>query len=176
MEITKRFKNALAAFTKTNNGGPDPNSFLRYGSRRMPSTWSTPEISDEDFYTGLGFAVVNKRANRSVVIGKKFLYTNAKESVIARANEKGEKIVHPYLNLIRESTDFSERDFWYDISTYLDLEGVYYLMAVRAVTASGKVGNIQKFTLLNPYNIRAVVDTRGNLGGYIEQRNDSAVS
>ena len=172
MEITKRFKNALAAFTKTNNGGPDPNSFLRYGSRRMPSTWSTPEISDEDFYTGLGFAVVNKRANRSVVIGKKFLYTNAKESVIARANEKGEKIVHPYLNLIRESTDFSERDFWYDISTYLDLEGVYYLMAVRAVTASGKVGNIQKFTLLNPYNIRAVVDTRGSLGGYIEQRND----
>lgn len=172
MEITKRFKNALAAFNKTTNGGPDPNSFLRYGSRRMPSTWSTPEISDEDFYTGLGFAVVNKRANRSVVIGKKFLYTNAKESVIARANEKGEKIVHPYLNLIRESTDFSERDFWYDISTYLDLEGVYYLMAVRAVTASGKVGNIQKFTLLNPYNIRAVVDTRGNLGGYIEQRND----
>ena len=60
MEITKRFKNALTAFTKTNNGGPDPNSFLRYGSRRMPSTWSTPEISDEDFYTGLGFAVVNK--------------------------------------------------------------------------------------------------------------------
>lgn len=172
MEITKRFKNALAAFNKTTNGGPDPNSFLKYGSRRMPSTWSTPEISDEDFYTGLGFAVVNKRANRSVVIGKKFLYTNAKESVIARANEKGEKIVHPYLNLIRESTDFSERDFWYDISTYLDLEGVYYLMAVRAVTASGKVGNIQKFTLLNPYNIRAVVDTRGNLGGYIEQRND----
>jgi len=172
VEITKRFKNALAAFNKTTNGGPDPNSFLKYGSRRMPSTWSTPEISDEDFYTGLGFAVVNKRANRSVVIGKKFLYTNAKESVIARANEKGEKIVHPYLNLIRESTDFSERDFWYDISTYLDLEGVYYLMAVRAVTASGKVGNIQKFTLLNPYNIRAVVDTRGNLGGYIEQRND----
>lgn len=172
MEITKRFKSALAAFVKTNNGGPDPNAFLRYGSRRMPSTWTTPEISDEDFYTGYGFAVVNKRANRSVVLGKKFLYTSAKDEIIKEANENGERIVHPYLDLIRDSIDFSERDFWYDISTYLDLEGIYYLMAVRTVTPNGRVGNIQKFTLLNPYNIKRVVNSKGELGGYIEHNTD----
>lgn len=134
----------------------------------MPSTWSTPEITDEDFYTGYGFAVINKRANRSVVLGKKFLFTDANEDIVKKANEKGEKITHPYLDLIRDSIDFSERDFWYDISTYLDLEGVYYLMAVRTVTASGKVGNIQKFTLLNPYWVRQVVNNKGELGGYVE--------
>lgn len=135
----------------------------------MPSTWSTPEITDEDFYTGYGFAVVNKRANRSVVLGKKFLFTDAKEEIISKANENGIRVTHPYLDLIRDSVDFAERDFWYDISTYLDLEGIYYLMAVRAVTATGKVGNIQKFSLLNPYWIRPVTNRDGYLGGYVEQ-------
>lgn len=134
----------------------------------MPSTWSTPEITDQDFYTGYGFAVVNKRANRSVVLGKKFLFTEAKEPIVKKANADKTTVIHPYLDLIRNSIDFAERDFWYDISTYLDLEGIYYLMAVRTVTASGKVGNIQKFSLLNPYWVRQIVNTKGELGGYIE--------
>lgn len=172
MKIINRIKNAVVAFNKTQNGGPDPNAFLKYGSRRMPSTWSTPEISDQDFYTGYGFAVINKRANRSVVLGKKFLYTEAKEDVIKKANENGTRIVHPYLEKIRDSIDFTERDFWYDISTYLDLEGIYYLMAVRTVTSSGNVGNIQKFVLLNPYNVRQITNSKGELGGYIERNGD----
>lgn len=174
MDITNRIKNALAAFNKKENSvGVDPNAYLRYGSRnKMPSTWSTPEINDEDFYTGYGFAVINKRANRSVVLGKKFLYTDAKDEIIEEANKKKQSVTHPYLTLIRDSLDFSERDFWYDISTYLDLEGVYYLMAVRAVTAGGKVGNIQKFTLLNPYKVKPVVNSKGELGGYVEQRHN----
>lgn len=168
MDITSRLKNAVAAFKKTENTvGIDPNAFLRYGPKRMPSTWSTPEITDADFYTGYGFAVINKRANRSVVLGKNFLFTDAKEEIVKRANDEGTRVVHPYLKLVRESVDFSERDFWYDISTYLDLEGVYYLMAVRTV-AGGRVGNIQKFTLLNPYWIRRVVNADGELGGYVE--------
>ena len=170
MEIKNRLINALAAFGKTNNntGGSDPNAFLKYGSRRMPSNWTTPEINDEDFYTGYGFAVINKRANRSVVLGKKFLYTEATEDIINEANEKGTTVVHPYLKLIHDSIDFSERDFWYDISTYLDLEGIYYLMAVRTVAPSGKVGNIQKFAMLNPYWVKPVINSKGELGGYAE--------
>lgn len=167
MEITNRIKNALAAFKKNNNAGVDPNTFLRYGSRRMPSNWSTPEISDQDFYTGYGFAVINKRANRSVVLGKKFLFTDAKDNIIKEANDGGLSITHPYLKLIRNSIDFAERDFWYDVSTYLDLEGLYYLMAVRTV-AGGRVGNIQKFSLLNPYWVRQVINSDGELGGYVE--------
>lgn len=168
VEIRNRFINAIAAFTKTNNsGGADPNAFLKYG-KTMPSTWSTPRITDEDFYTGYGFAVINKRANRSVVLGKKFLYTEAKEEIIEEANSANTRIMHPYLELIHDSVDFSERDFWYDISTYLDLEGIYYLMAVRTVTSSGKVGNIQKFTMLNPYWVKPVINSKGELGGYAE--------
>lgn len=170
MDIRNRFINALAAFGKTNNtsGGADPNAFLKYGSRRMPSTWTTPEINDEDFYTGYGFAVVNKRANRAVVLGKKFLFTEAKEELIDIANENGLTVTHPYLTLIRNSDEFAERDFWYDISTYLDLEGIYYLLAVRTVTPSGRVGNIQKFELLNPYWVKPVINNKGQLGGYAE--------
>lgn len=171
--ITNTFRNIVSSFTKNSaeRGLSDPYEFFRNGPRRMPATWSMAEISDKDFYTGYGFAVVNKRANRSVVLGKRYLFTDAKESVIAEANEKGERIVHPYLDLIRNSTDFSERDFWYHISTYLDLEGVYYLMAVRAVSPSGRVGHIQRFSMLNPYNVRAVTNPRGEIGGYIERRN-----
>jgi len=169
VEITNRIINALAAFGKTNNNvGSDPNSFLKYGARRMPSKWTTPDINDEDFYTGYGFAVINKRANRSVVLGKKFLFTETTEELMKQANDAGTSIIHPYLQLINDSTDFSVRDFWYNISTYLDLEGIYYLMAVRTVTGSGKVGNIQKFTLLNPYWVKPVTNTKGELGGYAE--------
>ena len=171
--ITNTFRNIVSSFTKNSaeRGLSDPYEFFRNGPRRMPATWSMAEISDKDFYTGYGFAVVNKRANRSVVLGKRYLFTDAKESVITDANEKGERIVHPYLDLIRDSIDFSERDFWYSISTYLDLEGVYYLMAVRAVSPSGRVGHIQKFSLLNPYNVRAVANPKGEVGGYVEQIN-----
>ena len=170
MEIKNRLINALAAFGKTNNntGGSDPNAFLKYGSRRMTSNWTTPEINDEDFYTGYGFAVINKRANRSVVLGKKFLYTESTEQIMQEANDGGKSVTHPYLDLIHNSIDFSERDFWYDISTYLDLEGIYYLMAVRTVTQSGKVGNVQKFTMLNPYWVKPVINSKGELGGYAE--------
>lgn len=171
MDIANRFKSALAAFKKTENHGQvDPNSYLKFGGRnRMPSTWSTPEITDQDFYTGYGFAVINKRANRSVVLGKKFLFTEADEDIVKRANEEGKRVNHPYLSLIKDSIDFAERDFWYDISTYLDLEGVYYLMAVRTVGANGRVGRIQKFSLLNPYNVRPVINRQGELGGYVER-------
>lgn len=171
VDIFNRLNNAVAAFRKTKNeSGVDGNAFLKYGKNRMPSTWSTPQITDSDFYTGYGFAVINKRANRSVVLGKKYLFTDAKEDIIKKANDKGTRIVHPYITLIRDSIDFAERDFWYNISTYLDLEGIYYLMAVRTVTASGKVGNIQKFSLLNPYHVKPVVNSQGELGGYVEQR------
>lgn len=165
MDISKRIKNAVAALRKTQNTGVDPNTFLRYGSRKMPSTWSTPEINDEDFYSDLGFAVINKRANRSVVLGKNFLFTKTTDDI---KNKDGNQIVHPYLSLIRDSIDFAERDFWYDISTYLDLEGIYYLMAVRTVLKNGSVGNIQKFSLLNPYWVKPVVNSDGQLGGYVE--------
>lgn len=169
MDIFNKIKNALAGTPKTTNGIPavDGNAYLRYGKKNMPSTWSTPEISDQDFYSGIGWAVINKRANRTVTIGKKFLYTEAKEEIVKKANEENKQVIHPYIDLIRDSDEFTQRDFWYDISTYLDLEGVYFLMAVRTVSGN-RIGNIQKFVLLNPYWVRQVVNDKGELGGYVE--------
>lgn len=171
MDIKNIIASTFSVFKKTKNNSntglvTDPNTFLKYG-KKMPSSWTIPQITDEDFYTGYGFAVINKRANRSVVIGKKFLHTEANQPVMDEANKKGERIVHPYLDLIRNSTDFSERDFWYNISTYLDLEGVYYLMAVRAKGATMS-SRVQKFVLLNPYWIRQVTNSKGEVGGYVE--------
>lgn len=93
MDITNRIKNAVGAFMKAqNDSGVDGNAFLRYGSRRsMPAMWSQPEITDKDFYTGYGFAVINKRANRAVSLGKNYLYTKANEKIVKDANKKGKR-------------------------------------------------------------------------------------
>lgn len=183
MKLTTRAVNAFNAFTnsnieKTNNSSRGSASdFLNFGSRNkaLMQDWSQVEMSDQDMYTGYSYAAIQKRANRASALGKKFLFTDAAKPLLLKAKESGEEIEHPYLKLIRQSKEFSRRKFWHDISTYLDLEGVYYLMAVRAikVNANGetKVGAIQKFQMLNPYQVRRVTkQSDGTLGGYIESK------
>lgn len=180
MNITERVVNAYAAFAgnqKTENSVTDGNAFLRYGNRhkRILQDWSQVEMSDEDMYTGYSYAAIKKRANRSSVLGKRFLYTDAAPKVMEASKQKDEELKHPYLDLIKKSKEFSQRRFWHDISTYLDLEGVYYLMAVRAISENAdgttKVGEIQKFVMMNPYNVRRVRnESTGEIGGYIESR------
>lgn len=185
MSLADRVVNAYSAFTNENKQPKAKNDnratsfdFLRYGNKKnkpLRQDWSQVEISDQDMYTGDAYAVINKRANRASALGKRFLYTEASETVMAAAKEKGKEIEHPYLELIRKSKDFSRRKFWHDISTYLDLEGVYYLMAVRAIKTNKKgeveVGAVQKFQMLNPYQVRRVTKASdGTLGGYIESK------
>lgn len=192
MKFTTRVKNAVGAFSKNdtpevakNSNSPLSREFFRSGSKNKPllQDWSQVEMSDQDMYTGYSYAAIKKRANRASALGKKFLYTEASKEVMAKAKEaKNEtEIEHPYLTLIKESTEFTRRKFWHDISTYLDLEGVYYLMAVRAVAEKKdakegeldvKVGAIQKLVMLNPYNVRRVVKkSDGTIGAYIESKN-----
>lgn len=179
MKFTNRVKNAISAFNenKANNSLQNPAAdFLRYGNRKpMLQDWSQVEMSDEDMYTGYSYAAINKRANRASVLGKNFLYTKATDALMESAKKADKTVEHPYLPLISGSKEFAENDFWREISTYLDLEGIYYLMAVRAVAqqqdGTVKVGAIQKFVLLNPYEVRRVVsDANGTIGGYIESR------
>lgn len=135
----------------------------------MAPAWSETMISDRDMYSGFGYATIVRRANRTAVLGKRYLFTNAARSIMEAANNDKSQIVHPYLPLIRESKNFSEREFWYNISTYLDLEGVFYLYASRRVYADGRLGAVQSFSLLNPYRIRQVINqATGELGGYVE--------
>jgi portal protein len=179
--IFNRVKNAVQAFTEskqTNSMTNDAADFLRFGPRHKPmlQEWSQVEMSDQDMYTGYPYAVIKKRANRTAALGKRFLYTEASKPMMEAAKKQEKELEHPYLELIRKSKEFTTRRFWHDISTYLDLEGVYYLMAVRAVSTSPngdvKVGAVQKFSMLNPYNIRKVIrESDGTIGGYIETKN-----
>lgn len=80
-------------------------------------------------------------------------------------------MVHPYLEVIQKSKSFTDQEFWRDISTYLDLEGVYYLLAIRATGSKTMKGNIQEFKLLNPYDITRVLNSETlKVEGYIENR------
>ncbi|MFA5300258.1 MAG: phage portal protein, partial [Lutibacter sp.] len=138
-----------------------PKEFLKYGNRGMRSDWTDVVMSDADLYTGYGYAAIRNRANKVARIATKEITTESSKK----------NFEHPYIETISKSPTFSNYNFWQSISTYLDLEGVYYLMAIRAVSPE-KVGHIKEFKLLNPYNIRRVMDKDGiNVGGYIETKN-----
>jgi len=139
----------------------------------MSQDWSSVLMSDQDIYTGYPYGIINKRANKLAYLAISNLHTDTSKDISTKDAEKG--IVHPYLQLIDKSPSFSNFKFWHDISVFLDLEGVYYVMAVRNFennNDSTRYGDIQDFEMLNPYNIRRVVNARTlELGGYVEHRN-----
>lgn len=174
MDIANKIKNLFGSSQKINNAstsGVSGNEFLRRGGRPlMVDNSSVTSMSDVDFYSGYSYAAINNRANKVAQLAIENLKTNATKKLKDSTRKSGEIITHPYLTLIDESNDFTNTQFWYDISTYLDLEGVYYLMAVRTVTPS-LVGNIQFFKMTSPYEIRRVLDAETReVGGYIETR------
>lgn len=134
-----------------------PQQFLRYGNKYMTSDWSEVIMSDSDHYKGYGYAVIRNRANSISKI--------AMENVRTTNDEP-----HDYLNLIRNSSNFSEYSFWRDASTFLDLEGVFYIMVIRAIDGE-RVGKSLGFQILNPYNIRRVLSPdKLTVEGYVETR------
>jgi len=175
MNPLQRVRNAVRAFTKEpyavkTNNSTIANEFLRFGARpKMGLLIDDPVLTDEDFYSGYGFVIIERRANRAVILGTEYTYTKS-------TKKDGSSSEHPYLKLINDSLDFTAEDFWYEYSRYMDLEGVHYVLAVRAVTdrvtSNGykKVGAIQSMEILNPYQVRRVFDSKGELGGYVEQR------
>ena len=142
-----------------------PNQFLRYGNaNQMTPNWEQILMNDRDFYTGYSFAGIRKRANYVARTAIENIHTLASDSM-------GDDFEHPYLDIIDKSPSFSNYQFWYNISTFLDLEGVFYLMAVRN-KGSKIYGDIQYFKLLNPYNITRILSQETlEVGGYTETRN-----
>lgn len=181
MRILNRVKAAYQTFRTVDNamGGNLEGSQLARQYRRHGSTdpmvqnWSQVLMSDADLYTGFSYAAINNRANGVAQLATENLKTRAKQTIMDAARKKDELVQHPYLKIIDESKTFANYKFWYDIPTYLDLEGIYFLMAIRTVEegANGKVrvGNIQEFKLLNPYEVKRVrnMDTL-EIGGYLE--------
>lgn len=172
MAILDRINNAFKAITNSNisEGELLARDFRRNGNRRMVGDWSKVVITDQDMYTGYSFASINNRANGTAQLATNNLVTKATQDILDAAKEKEEPVLHPYVEIIDKSKTFSNYQFWYQISTYLDLEGVYYLMAVRN-KAGNLTGSIQEFQLLSPFDVKRVVnqETR-EVGGYIESR------
>src|SRR4030067_1168290 len=95
-----------------------PTQFLKYGTRGMKSDWTEVIMSDQDLYTGYGYAAIR---NRAAMVARTSL-----ENV--RTDSDIDGLIHPYLETIYKSPSFPDYDFWSNISTFLDLEGVYYLL------------------------------------------------
>jgi len=181
MDFPKRIKLAVQALTnKTENSLPvsEANRFLRFGNGEKPlmQNWSDVKMSDENLYKDYGYAVITKRANRTSVLGRRFIETEASKKTTEQYQKKDQEIVHPYLTVIKRSKEYTKKQFWYEISTYLDLKGVYYLGTVRnsRITKDGEVavGAVQQFVLINPYEVRRVInETTGEVGGYVESHN-----
>jgi Phage portal protein len=132
--------------------------FLRFGNQQpMGPDWSQVVMSDKDSYTGYMYAAIRNRANRVAQLAKSNIHTDASKTIADQAKKADETIIHPYLELINSSNTFSNTKFWRNISTFTDIKGAFYILAVRTVDGSGtdsvRVGHVQEFKLLNPYNV-----------------------
>ena len=179
MNFKNRIITALGGMPKETNSVRG-NDFLRYGARKeyLPPDWKEVKMDDEDVYRGYPYAVIQKRANKVASLAKQNLITWAKPEVVDLFQKQDQDPIHPYLKLIEDSTDYSTKQFWKTICIYLDLAGAFYLGALRSGRLSPNsqypnvFSDIQKFILLNPYEIKRVVNNKGELAGYIERKKD----
>lgn len=175
MGIRRTLANKVAAIIDptVNNSASVPlgRQFWKYGnSNPMIADWSDVMMNDKDLYTGYMYAALRNRANRVASVAREYVRTTANRQIMDASKAKNEAIIHPYLQKIIDSNDFSNRDFWYRISTWADLKGAFWLMAVRNVQGT-RVGDIQYFKLLNPFNIQRVISMEtGEVEGYKETR------
>lgn len=184
MALRDTFLNLLGANTPevsktTNSVYKSARDFLRNGNRdRLTPTWSDIQMSDRDMYRGYSYAVIQKRSNKVATLAKNNLKTWANQDIVDEFQKKGEDVIHPYLKLIEDSTDFTEKQFWKSISIYMDLAGRYYLGVIRNriqplnPNLPPITTDPTKFIMLNPYEIRRVVDKNGIVAGYIERKKD----
>lgn len=183
MNLRERFLNMLGAgqgVSKQENAVFKPaRDFLRYGNRdKLYPSWSDIKMSDTDMYRGYSYAVIQKRGNKVASLAKANLKTWANPEIVDEYQKKQLEVIHPYLSLIEDSSDFTEKQFWKNISIYLDLAGKYYLGVIRNEIRplNPKLPIITtdpvKFVMLNPYEIRRVVDKDKNVAGYIERKKD----
>jgi len=172
LKLTNRFKAAVNTFrtTKNNSSGRRlaRRFFNRGNERPLNGTGADLWLSDEDIYKGFPYAAFNKRANKVANLAQNHLKTAASKSIIEVSKNEDMVLQHPYLDIIDKSPMFSNYRFWYSIATYLDLEGTFYLFAKRNFNQS-KIGEIQEFKLLNPYDISRIYSKdKLEVEGYVE--------
>lgn len=177
----RALRNITPNFLKRNAIGDNLGSLFR----RRGSTLSTQELGsivmeDTDNYIGMLFAAIRNRATKITQL--------ATDSVITLKKGEAEpsEEPHPYLKLIDESPTFTNSFLYSALSTFLDLKGTAYLLAVRSYTRPDEedenmgvnetgqtiYGEVQEFKLVNPFNISRVVGkNNGEVGGFVETRN-----
>lgn len=168
----QRIANIIAPTAKNSMGTNLARDFWRYGNRQgmQVSEWSQLLMKEEDKYTGYMYGAIDRRAKKVAMLAKYNLRTVGKQPVMDAAKAKDETLVHPYLKLINDSTDFSNWEFWYEVQTYLDLKGVYYLFALRNKRGD-RTGDVQSFKLINPYDVTVVRDQSNmQIIAYVETR------
>ena len=62
MSIIQNIRKSLASLIYKNTISL-PNEYLKYGNKRMVSDWTDVLMSDQDHYTGYGYASIRNRAN-----------------------------------------------------------------------------------------------------------------
>ena len=184
MGLRDTFLNMLGVETpevqKTDNSAlRSARDFLSRGNRTpLYADWAEIKVPDSEMYSGYTYAVIQKRSNKVARLAKTNLKTYAKPEVVDEFQKRNETVYHPYLKLIEDSTEFTEKQFWKNISIYLDLAGRYYLGVIRSSIrpVDPKLPTITtdpvKFVMLNPYEIRRVIDKDKNVAGYIERKKD----
>ena len=115
MALRDTFLNMLGVETqevqKTDNSVfKSARDFLRNGNRdRLYPTWSDIKMSDSDMYRGYSYAVIQKRGNKVASLARYNLKTIANPEIVDEFQKKNETVWHPYLKLIEDSTDFTEK-------------------------------------------------------------------
>jgi hypothetical protein len=171
MGIRTRIANLIDPTHKNSTGILTGREFLRNGGGRpMVQDWSHLIMNEDDKYTGLMYAAIEKRANLVTRLADENLRTKATKAAMEAAKQKNEVVEHPYLPIIDSSEGFSDYEFWHNIAVYLDLRGVFYLGVIRTVTPN-RIGDVMEFELLNPYKVERVtrqVEGKVEVGGYRE--------
>ena len=181
MGFREKLINALGGqMTPRTTNSAFGNDFLKYGNRSKPLTpeWSEVKMSDEDMYKGYSYAVIQKRGNKVASLAKTNLNTLVKPEVLDIFQKENKTPVHPYLKIIEGSKNFTVKQFYKNISIYLDLAGVYFLGVVRNKQTSNNakfpdiITDAKDFIMLNPYEIRRVLNKDGQVAGYVERKKD----
>lgn len=173
MGLLQTITNALSGQKEKNSYSP--NHFLKHGGSRGPiltPTWSGVKLDTRDAYRGYPYAAIQKKGNRVAALAKKNLFVDVSPEMLEIYQKTDKDPQHPYLKVINSSTTFSTKKFWKTISIYLDLTGRFYLGAVRQKMPNGQLSNIKEFILLNPLEIRRVINKQGEVAGFVERKAD----
>lgn len=179
--VRRLWDNVKPAFLANSVGSDLANQFLRRGGD-TDKDFGFISMRDQEYYVGMMYAVIRKRANKVAQLATSNLVTLDKN---VPEDEQENVEDHPYIQLIDTSPAFANHYFWKALSTFLDLKGVALILAERNYTRPGDeddvfgrndtentlFGYIQSIDIINPYNVTKVRDKDGNVGGYVETRN-----